>query len=143
MPKGGLYLKVHVFHCNCKHFGDRMEPDPECMVLRQNLGRPKYEAPAAHLDNCDPCGDAMALLRRITGAKYRGSPKTVAWLHARIEESGAEVVMATIKSRWAKVKGTSWEWTMRPETLFNATKFDGYANDRQAQEMEKEDRWER
>lgn len=89
--------------------------DPACPCVEHDSG-----------DECTVCLRLMKELNDVTGRKYRGSSRTKGMLHGRHKTYGYEAVSKTIAHRWTRVIGTQFEWTMRPETLFNATKFDGY-----------------
>lgn len=91
---------------------------------------------------CESCAAALRHLNETAGRQYRGTPRTFAMLHQRVKDYGLANVLDTITHRWHAVHGTEWEWTMRPETLFNATKFDSYhAEVSPGQQAKKGDGW--
>lgn len=47
-------------------------------------------------------------------------------INARLKEYSVQDLKDVIDTMWAKWKGTNMEFYMRPETLFNETKFQGY-----------------
>ncbi len=66
-------------------------------------------------------------LNTIAGTKYQKTPKNRSYINARIAEGHTpEDCRRVIDSRWATWKGTSMQEYMRPCTLFNSEKFEGY-----------------
>ena len=66
-------------------------------------------------------------LNTIAGTKYQKTPKNRSYINARIaEDHTPEDCRRVIDSRWAMWKGTSMQEYMRPCTLFNSEKFEGY-----------------
>lgn len=66
-------------------------------------------------------------LNTVAGTKYQKTPKNRSYINARIaEDHTPEDCRRVIDSRWAMWKGTSMQEYMRPCTLFNSEKFEGY-----------------
>ena len=66
-------------------------------------------------------------LNTVAGTKYQKTPKNRSYINARLaEDHTAEECRRVIDSRWAAWKGTSMQEYMRPCTLFNSEKFEGY-----------------
>ena len=60
-------------------------------------------------------------LNTVAGTKYQKTPKNRSYINARIAEDHTPE-----DGRWATWKGTSMQEYMRPCTLFNSEKFEGY-----------------
>ena len=66
-------------------------------------------------------------LNTVAGTKYQKTPKNRSYINARLaEDHTAEECRRVIDSRWAAWRGTSMQEYMRPCTLFNSEKFEGY-----------------
>lgn len=66
-------------------------------------------------------------LNTIAGTKYQKTPKNRGYINARIAEGHTpEDCRRVIDNRWATWKGTAMQEYMRPCTLFNSEKFEGY-----------------
>lgn len=66
-------------------------------------------------------------LNTVAGTKYQKTPKNRSYINARIGEGHTpEDCRRVIDSRWAMWKGTAMQEYMRPCTLFNSEKFEGY-----------------
>nr|DAJ71033.1 MAG TPA: hypothetical protein [Caudoviricetes sp.] len=66
-------------------------------------------------------------LNTVAGTKYQKTPKNRSYINARIaEDHTPEDCRRVIDSRWATWRGTSMQEYMRPCTLFNSEKFEGY-----------------
>lgn len=70
----------------------------------------------------------LHLLNESSGRHFRETDTNLGFISARLNESGVELagvrqMIARQCSRW---KGTDQAEYLRPETLFNETKFDGY-----------------
>ena len=66
-------------------------------------------------------------LNTVAGTKYQKTPKNRSYINARIAEGHTpEDCRRVIDSRWAAWRGTSMQEYMRPCTLFNSEKFEGY-----------------
>lgn len=66
-------------------------------------------------------------LNTVAGTKYQKTPKNRSYINARIaEDHTPEDCRRVIDSRWAMWRGTAMQEYMRPCTLFNSEKFEGY-----------------
>ena len=66
-------------------------------------------------------------LNTIAGTKYQKTPKNRGYINARIAEGHTpEDCRRVIDNRWAAWRGTNMQEFMRPCTLFNSEKFEGY-----------------
>ena len=66
-------------------------------------------------------------LNTIAGTKYQKTPKNRGYINARIAEGHTpEDCRRVIDNRWTVWKGTAMQEYMRPCTLFNSEKFEGY-----------------
>lgn len=67
-------------------------------------------------------------LNEQCGRHFRETDTNLGFISARLEESGVTLqgVMRMVSRQCARWKGTGQEEYLRPETLFNKTKFDGY-----------------
>ena len=66
-------------------------------------------------------------LNSVAGTKYQKTPKNRSYINARIaEDHTPEDCRRVIDGRWAAWKGTKMQEYMRPCTLFNSEKFEGY-----------------
>lgn len=67
-------------------------------------------------------------LNEKAGVRYRETETNLSFIGARLAEPGvtSEGVRMMIDRQVQKWKGSDMEEYLRPETLFNATKFDGY-----------------
>jgi len=75
--------------------------------------------------------EIIAYLNEKTASRYKPTKSTKEFIHARIEEGFTKDDFITvIDNKVASWKGTEWEKYLRPQTLFNATKFQGYLNEK-------------
>ena len=66
-------------------------------------------------------------LNTVAGTKYQKTQKNRSYINARIaEDHTPEDCRRVIDSRWAAWRGTRMQEYMRPCTLFNSEKFEGY-----------------
>lgn len=66
-------------------------------------------------------------LNSVAGTKYQKTPKNRGYINARIAEGHTpEDCRRVIDNRWTIWKGTAMQEYMRPCTLFNSEKFEGY-----------------
>lgn len=70
----------------------------------------------------------LHVLNETAGRHFREVDDSLAFIEARLSEDGVTVdgVKTMILRQWQKWKGTDMEDYMRPETLFNKTKFASY-----------------
>lgn len=66
-------------------------------------------------------------LNTVAGTKYQKTTKNRSYINARIAEGHTpKDCLRVIDNRWAAWRGTSMQEYMRPCTLFNSEKFEGY-----------------
>lgn len=66
-------------------------------------------------------------LNSVAGTKYQKTPKNRGYINARIAEGHTpEDCRRVIDNRWTVWKDTAMQEYMRPCTLFNSEKFEGY-----------------
>lgn len=72
--------------------------------------------------------DAIAHLNETSGRYYRNTDANAMFIMARLSEGGVTLdgVKTMITRQWKRWRGTTMEEYIRPTTLFNKTKFDGY-----------------
>ena len=77
------------------------------------------------------CTEIIDYLNEKTSSRYRSTESTKKLIRARMEEGFAkEDFFTVIDNKVRSWKGTEWEKYLRPQTLFNATKFQGYLNEK-------------
>jgi uncharacterized phage protein (TIGR02220 family) len=75
--------------------------------------------------------EIIAYLNEKTSSRYRNTETTKRLIHARMEEGFTKEDFFTVIDNKVKTwKGTEWEKYLRPETLFCASKFQGYLNEK-------------
>jgi len=67
-------------------------------------------------------------LNKKAGTKYRLGERTKTLLGARLKEYSFEDILNVIDKKYDEWKNSEMEKYLRPETLFNATKFESYYN---------------
>lgn len=78
-----------------------------------------------------PYLEIISYLNEKTSSRYRNTDTTKKLIRARIEEGFTKDDFITvIDNKVASWKGTEWEKYLRPETLFCASKFQGYLNEK-------------
>ncbi len=78
------------------------------------------------------CTEIIDYLNEKTASRYKATKPTKEFIHARMEEGFTkEDFFTVIDNKVASWKGTEWEKYLRPQTLFNATKFQGYLNEKE------------
>ena len=97
-------------------------------ALTVAIDRTTGEISAKSITTDTTAADAIIdYLNTIAGTKYQKTPKNRSYINARIaEDHTAEECRRVIDSRWAAWRGTSMQEYMRPCTLFNSEKFEGY-----------------
>jgi uncharacterized phage protein (TIGR02220 family)/predicted phage replisome organizer len=80
-----------------------------------------------------PYDEIISYLNEKTSSRYRNTETTKRLIHARLEEGFTkEDFFKVIDNKASSWKNTEWEKYLRPETLFCASKFQGYLNERPA-----------
>ena len=75
--------------------------------------------------------EIISYLNEKTSSRYRSTDSTKKLIRARMEEGFTkEDFFKVIDTKVNTWKGTEWEKYLRPETLFCASKFQGYLNER-------------
>lgn len=97
-------------------------------ALIVTINRETGEATARNAITDTTAADAVIdYLNTVAGTKYQKTPKNRGYINARIaEDHTPEDCRRVIDSRWAAWKGTRMQEYMRPCTLFNSEKFEGY-----------------
>ena len=97
-------------------------------ALTVAIDRTTGEISAKSITTDTTAADAIIdYLNTIAGTKYQKTPKNRSYINARIaEDHTPEDCRRVIDSRWATWKGTRMQEYMRPCTLFNSEKFEGY-----------------
>jgi uncharacterized phage protein (TIGR02220 family) len=74
----------------------------------------------------------LHMLNEVAGRNFRETDQNLKIIKMRLKEPGVEVqeVRKMIQRQLDMWRGTEFERFLRPETLFNATKFSGYYDDR-------------
>lgn len=69
-------------------------------------------------------------LNSVCGTSYKdNTKKTLSLINARLKEGfTVEDFKKVIATKYQEWKGTEWEKYLRPQTLFNSEKFEGYLN---------------
>lgn len=97
-------------------------------ALTVAIDRTTGEISAKSITTDTTAADAVIdYLNTIAGTKYQKTPKNRSYINARIaEDHTPEDCRRVIDSRWATWRGTAMQEYMRPCTLFNSEKFEGY-----------------
>lgn len=78
-----------------------------------------------------PYAEIISYLNEKTLSRYRNTESTKKLIRARMEEGFTkEDFFKVIDNKVKTWKGTEWEKFLRPETLFCASKFQGYLNEK-------------
>ena len=78
-----------------------------------------------------PYDEIIVYLNDKCGTRYKATKSTKELIHARIEEGFTkDDCFTVIDNKVATWKGTEWEKFLRPDTLFRASKFQGYLNEK-------------
>lgn len=72
--------------------------------------------------------EVLEYLNENAGTKYRPVESNLKFIRARLKDYSVADLKAVVDRQVAKWKGTSMQMYLRPETLFNATKFETYHN---------------
>ncbi len=75
--------------------------------------------------------EIISYLNEKTSSRYRSTDTTKKLIRARLEEGFTKDDCFTVIDNKVRTwKGTEWEKYLRPSTLFNASKFQGYLNEK-------------
>lgn len=103
----------------------------EALPLRStNLTQPNLTKPINNTSGKPDFSQPILYLNEKTGRNYDPkSPSNLKFVMARFKAGKTfSDFKAVIDKKVAEWKGTEWEVYLRPETLFNATKFESYLN---------------
>jgi uncharacterized phage protein (TIGR02220 family) len=81
------------------------------------------------LDQPDQAQEVLDFLNNMTGRKFRMTAGIKGLINARLKDYSQEEIQGVIAKKCTEWVGTKWEKYLRPQTLFNATKFDAYLNE--------------
>ena len=73
----------------------------------------------------------LAYFNEKTGHKYKDTTANMKFILARLEDYSVDDLISVIDKKYKEWKGTTMEKYLRIETLFNATKFESYVNQRE------------
>lgn len=71
---------------------------------------------------------AIEYLNEKAGTKFKNVDSNLKFIRARLTNYTLEDIKSVIDKKVEEWKGTKMQMYIRPETLFNATKFESYAN---------------
>ena len=109
----------------CVHNGYRL--DTEVRGVKVSLG----ESSEGKNIYTEVCTEIISYLNEKTSSKYKATKTHKEFIHARLEEGFTKEDFLTVIDNKVKTwKGTEWEKYLRPSTLFNASKFQGYLNEK-------------
>jgi uncharacterized phage protein (TIGR02220 family) len=81
-----------------------------------------------------PYAEIISYLNEKTSSRYRNTESTKKLIRARMDEGFTKDDFFTVIDNKVKDwKGTEWEKYLRPDTLFRASKFQGYLNEKPAE----------
>lgn len=124
-----------IFEAFMRSVGEHMDANGRATVsingrhaLTITVNRETGEITARKTTTDTTVADAVIdYLNSVAGTKYQKTPKNRSYINARIAEGRTpEDCRRVIDSRWAAWRGTSMQEYMRPCTLFNSEKFEGY-----------------
>lgn len=119
--------------------------DTDCNSLQQQTVRERESPPPApppkekdiyippNSEGIDPltenCNTVIDFLNKVAGTQYKHSETSRKHIRARLNDGfTVDDCKQVICKQWKAWRGTEWQKYMRPETLFNPTKFEGYLN---------------
>ena len=77
------------------------------------------------------CTEIISYLNEKTSSRFKATKVHKEFIHARLEEGFTKEDFFTVIDNKVKTwKGTDYEKYLRPSTLFNASKFQGYLNEK-------------
>ena len=126
------FVKTHTSICentqmdlaeNPNGFGETNEPIPDNKPV--DLPSDSSDISIVLVD------EVVEYLNEKSGKNYRVTPSTSSLILARISEGFTkDDCFTVIDNKVATWKGTEWEKFLRPDTLFRASKFQGYLNEK-------------
>lgn len=106
-------------------------------LTKPNLTKPNHTKNTA---TDAACSEIIAYLNLKSCSKYSTTaPENLKFVRARLANYSPDDLRGVVDRKVAAWKGTEWEKFLRPETLFNATKFQGYVNEQDTKK--KDDQW--
>lgn len=103
-------------------FGESNEPIPDNKPINKTDNNTYSEV----------CTEIIDYLNEKCSSRYRATDSTKKLIRARLEEGFTKDDCFTVIDNKVKTwKGTEWERYLRPSTLFNASKFQGYLNEKE------------
>ena len=74
------------------------------------------------------CRQVIDYLNQKCGTRYRPTESNLKFIRARLQDYKLEDLISVVDKKCKEWNGTSMQMYLRPETLFNATKFETYFN---------------
>lgn len=74
------------------------------------------------------CLEILNYLNEKAGTRFRSGENNIKFIKARLKEYSVDDLKRVIDIKVKEWKGTNMQQYLRPETLFNATKFESYIN---------------
>ena len=127
--------EMEIYNALIRAIGEHMAANGKAIVsingkatLTVTIDRTTGEISAKSIATDTTAADAVIdYLNTVAGTKYQKTPKNRGYINARIAEGHTpEDCRRVIDNRWAVWKGTAMQEYMRPCTLFNSEKFEGY-----------------
>lgn len=72
--------------------------------------------------------EVLEYLNQRAGTRFQMVESNLKFIRARLKTNSVGVLKGVVDKQVNKWKGTDMQMYLRPETLFNATKFESYAN---------------
>jgi uncharacterized phage protein (TIGR02220 family) len=111
------------------------KPSPATNFPIDNMKSPEV----TKADDKFPYQEIIAYLNEQCKSRYRVTESTKKLIHARFQEGFTkEDFICVIDNKVKTWKGNEWEKYLRPETLFCASKFQGYLNEKPINKKEKD-----
>lgn len=76
----------------------------------------------------EQCVEVIAYLNEKAGTRFRVGENNLKFVRARLKEYSIDDLKKVVDVKVKEWKGTNMQQYLRPETLFNATKFESYIN---------------
>jgi uncharacterized phage protein (TIGR02220 family) len=101
-------------------------------IMKTDIEEPETEKPKPNGYGPDARA-VLHILNEVAGRSFRETDVNLKLIKMRLKEPGVDVggIRKMIKRQVDMWHGTEFERFLRPETLFNATKFSGYYDDRE------------
>ena len=102
-------------------------PKGECDLLQCAI-RCVREHKVEEKEDVSMLVEVLGYLNEKAGTRYKPVESNLKFIRARLKDYSIADLKAVVDRQVAKWKGTSMQMYLRPETLFNATKFETYHN---------------